>query len=269
MLLDGVATTTESSEPMALIRMMDEFRSRREELLLEQTNVRRFTRPATLGHQDGVVAQVETTRLLHEFGLPMLAEVLTSSVEEAVRAASSLGFPVVMKLSADWMPHRSEHGAVKLGIGSGDAVREAYGELEAIASATNAKNESFRISIESMVPSGVELIVGARRDRDFGPIITVGVGGVLVEIIREQEMVLAPVTRATGMRAVQRLAEGRLVGNVRGISVKASEKVVDTMIALGDLMTMETIISEVEINPLIVHGDDVVGVDSLLVASNG
>jgi acyl-CoA synthetase (NDP forming) len=187
MLLDGVATTTESSEPMAIIRMMDEFRGRREELEAEQGTTQTSMREATLMHASGVVGQKETSRLFANFNLPMLPEALMSNVDEAVAAAESMGFPIVMKLSADWMPHRSEHGAVKLNVGDVEAVRDAYRELEEVSSALNPSNEPYQMLIQPMVKSGIEMIVGARRDPGFGPFVTVGLGGVLVEIMREQQ----------------------------------------------------------------------------------
>ncbi|MEQ9489673.1 MAG: acetate--CoA ligase family protein [Alphaproteobacteria bacterium] len=184
----------------------------------------------------------------------------------ALADSRSLTFPVALKMLSPRLPHKTEAGAVRLNIASPDDLPSAVAAMITAVTAYNPDAARDRFLIETMADKPVaELLVTVRRDPTFGLALTVGVGGVLVEILKDATTILLPAARADIERALTRLRIAPLFAGHRGKPAADMEKLVDTIEAVCGIMIADTgEISEIEINPLFVLPDRVVAVDALM-----
>ncbi|HXP73634.1 MAG TPA: acetate--CoA ligase family protein [Stellaceae bacterium] len=201
--------------------------------------------------------------LMRSYGIPLAREARASDVDAAVAAARDIGFPVALKGVARDLVHKSDAGAVKLDLRDEAAVREAWA---AIASAVRSKHGAALEGclIQEMAQGGAELIVGIRRDPQFGPILLVGSGGLLVELLRDVELAPAPVTHAQAVALLRRLRSAPILAGIRGqppLDLEAAADVVERMSWLA--ADLGARLTDAEINPLVVRprGAGAVAVD--------
>lgn len=215
----------------------------------------------------GPLTADRTQQLLDRYGIPIARSAAAVDEDAAVAEFRRAGGPVALKVSAPWMAHKSEHGGVILGCDTDDAVRHAYRQLNKVAAETAPPGESADIVVQEMAEAGLELVCGAVRDPAFGPVVTVGLGGVLVELIDDTAMALAPVSMDQATRMIRRLGHGRLIGHPRGLSAAQADAVADIIVAVSKLMCSEPAVLEVDLNPLIVGPSGIRPVDALIVGA--
>lgn len=179
------------------------------------------------------------------YGLPVPPSGLSGTPEEAVEVARRVGYPVALKRVAPGVVHKSDVGGVALDLGDNVVVREAFQQVV---------QEDERALIQRMAPGGREVIVGARRDPQFGPLVMFGLGGVYVEVLEDVAFRLAPVSEADAREMIAETAAGRLLEGVRGQPAGDVEAVVDAIRRVGQLMIDLPGVSEIDLNPLIVGG---------------
>lgn len=198
-------------------------------------------------------------------GIRVPDAVVTTAVG-AVSDSRSLTFPVALKMLSPLLPHKTEAGAVRLDIASPDDLPSAIAAMTAAVKAYDPQAFRDRFLIETMAGKPVaELLVTVRRDATFGLALTVGVGGVLVEILKDATTILLPAARGDIERAVRRLRIAPMFAGHRGKPAADMEKLVDSIEALCGIMIADTgEISEIEINPLFVLPDGVIAVDALM-----
>jgi acyl-CoA synthetase (NDP forming) len=225
--------------------------------------------------------EFDSKAMLRVEGVPTVEERLVATGEDAVRAADSLGYPVALKLCAAGIPHKSEHGLVKLGLGDAAAVRAAAAELNAVhrrllagaprpaipRAGTVAAAPAVRgLLVQPMVPPGIEMVIGSRRDPTFGPIVMVGLGGLFVEHFADVAFGLAPVTRAQARAMLRSLRAWPLLTGARGRAPADVDAIADALIALSRLaLAGRAFIREIDVNPLIALASGVVAADGLVV----
>jgi acyl-CoA synthetase (NDP forming) len=256
-------------DPNLLIRAMGalvRYHETRKRLLSVPARPR--TAPADPSAPTVTLAEHLSRRLLVEAGIPVPGERIARDAEEAVSAAAELGGPVVLKLSAGWLTHKSEHGAVLVDLNDPDELRSAFADLIRLGAGLRPEGEDPAVVlVQKMAGNGVELVLGAFTDATFGPVVTVGLGGTLVEIVRDRRLALAPVAPAEAERLVRTLAGGRLVGHPRGLSAVQAASVGAILARLGELMVRHPEVRELELNPLIVGPSGAVAVDVLAVVT--
>lgn len=205
-------------------------------------------------------------RLLQKHGLSVPQGCLCASGDEAARAATGLGFPVVLKACGPGFEHKSELGAVRLGLRDETAVRDAAGLIRVAAAQHGLMAGSFLV--ERMVPAPVaEVIVGVHRDALFGLTLVLGSGGVLVELVADAVSLLLPVDRPMVSAALRRLKVARLMDGFRGRPAGDFEATVDAIIAIARFAeTHWDTLVELDVNPLIVGpaGQGAHAVDALI-----
>jgi len=213
------------------------------------------------------LAGPEAQELLGRYGLSLPGSVVADDEDAAVAAFAAGGRPVALKISADWMPHKSENGGVILGCRTEREVRQGFQRLRRVVEVTAPAGHSADIVVQDMVEPGLEFVCGALRDPVFGPLVSIGLGGVLVELLDDAELSLAPVTIDAASRMVRSLAKGRLVGHPRGISATQAEAIADIVVAVSNLVSEEPAVMEVDLNPVIVGPSTICPVDALVVVS--
>jgi acetate---CoA ligase (ADP-forming) len=206
------------------------------------------------------LSESEAKRVLACYGVPVVEERLAGSVEEAVSAARQLRYPVAMKAESPTILHKTELGVVKLGLADEAAVRAAYAEIVAAA-----KGHALRgVLVQPMVP-GVEVIVGARIDPVVGPLVVVGSGGVLVELVQDSVAELAPVSVAEAKAMLARLKGYRLLTGFRGGEPVNLDALADAIARVSELAAdLAGEIEELDVNPIRASGRGAVAVDALI-----
>jgi acetyl coenzyme A synthetase (ADP forming)-like protein len=190
------------------------------------------------------------------YGVSVPASGLAESTEEAGELADEIGYPVALKRVAPDVVHKSDMGGVVLDLRDAKAVQEAF---EAIIGAGE------RGFVQKMAPSGLEVIVGAQRDRQFGPLLMFGLGGATVEVLEDVAFRLAPLSEEDAQEMVMETAAGTLLKGFRGQARRDIEAVVETIRRIGQLMVDQPEISEIDLNPLIVGDEGAWAVDVRIV----
>jgi succinyl-CoA synthetase beta subunit len=197
--------------------------------------------------------------VLQACGVPFCREETAASPEEAVAAAGRIGYPVVVKADAPGLTHKTEAGGVRLDVRDAAAVLRACQELRETAGAQ-------RFVVQARVGPGVELLAGVRRDDAFGPVVAVGTGGVLAEVIRDVSVRLAPLGEEEARQMLREGARERLLAGPRGLPACEDGPLVAILTALGALAVAEPCVLEVDVNPVIAAGASAVAVDALIIA---
>ena len=207
----------------------------------------------------------EGKRLLAAAGVP-LPEGRLCTAAEAPGAAQELGFPVVVKLVHKDLAHKSDAGALKLGLESAAAVAAAVVEIRAAVAAFDPTLETDRFLVERMVAEPLaELLVGIRHDPLFGQALVLGAGGVLVELLRDTATLLLPCDRKAVGDALDGLKVAPLLAGFRGKPAADREALIDAILALADFaMARRDSLAELEVNPLMVCRRGVFAADVLL-----
>ncbi len=186
-------------------------------------------------------------------GIPLPETHVAKSLQEAVDLAEKIGYPIVMKVVSRDILHKSDVGGVALDLLDREEVMDAY---EAIMSNCRKNVPDARIQgiqVSEMAPTGVELIVGARRDPGFGPIIMFGMGGIYVEVLKDISFRAVPLNREQALEMMKEIRAYPLLLGVRGEERKDIESVLDAVIRVGTVIRRVEDISDIEINPLMAY----------------
>ncbi len=198
-------------------------------------------------------------RLLKKYRVPLAPYQIVTNGEEALKAAKRIGFPVVVKALADEISHKTNVGAVKLGLSSEDEVRSSVKEL-----LENFKQYSPKILVQKMVKGNVELFIGGKRDPLFGPMVLVGLGGIYVELFKDISARLCPVSEAEIREMLQELRGWPLLKGYRGKKGAKIEDIVSVVRNVCRMMEKERI-TELDFNPVICSEKRCVVVDARVV----
>ncbi|WAU85649.1 acetate--CoA ligase family protein [Streptomyces sp. Qhu-G9] len=205
-------------------------------------------------------------QLLRAYGIRVPREQLVTSAAAAVRAAGLVGYPVVMKASGARLAHKTELGLVKIGLTSASQVRDAYRELTDIARYEDVSLDGVLVC--QMVEPGVEMVVGVTHDELFGPTVTVGLGGVLVEVLRDTAVRVPPFGEDQARTMLDELRGRALLDGVRGRPPADLDALVEVVLRVQRMaLELDGELSELDINPLMVlpRGQGAVALDALAV----
>lgn len=205
-------------------------------------------------------------QLLRAYGIRVPREQLVTSAAAAVRAAGLVGYPVVMKASGPQLAHKTELGLVKIGLTSASQIRDAYRELTDIARYENVPLDGILVC--QMVERGVEMVVGVTQDELFGPTVTVGLGGVLVEVLHDVAVRVPPFGEDQARAMLGELRGHALLEGVRGAPPADVDALVEVILRVQRMaLELGDELSELDINPLMVlpRGQGAVALDALAI----
>ncbi len=217
---------------------------------------------AALKGGTGRLAEDEALELLAAYGIPVARGRLARSADEAAALANGAGYPVVLKIVAPAIIHKTEVGGVEVGVRDEAEVRGAFDRIVGKAKAAVPDAEVTGIMVQSMIERGRELIVGLSRDRGFGPLVMFGLGGVLVEVLRDVAFRIAPIARADARAMMAGIRGARILDEVRGSPAVDRVAVEDVLLRVSQLAIDFPAIAELDVNPLTVIGTGVVAVDA-------
>jgi acetyltransferase len=212
-----------------------------------------------------LLGEREAKELLGSYGIPVVPERAAATPEEAVRAAAALGYPVAVKVDAPGLSHKTEIGGVRLNLADAGAVREAFAAVTAAGEKAGAVVRGVLVS--KMLTGGVEVLVGVTRDPVFGPVLSFGLGGIWVEILRDVALRTLPVSEEDLWEMVREVKGYPLLSGARGRPRGDLEALVHVMLKVARLAQDWPALKELDVNPLFVlpEGRGVCAVDALVV----
>jgi acetate---CoA ligase (ADP-forming) len=177
---------------------------------------------------------------------------------EALRAAEEIGWPVALKTAASGLAHKTEVGGIVLDLSEEEALLAAYRDV--------SERLGPHVIVTAMVPRGVEVALGVVRDDQFGAMVMVAAGGVLIELLQERRFVLPPVDHGRALEILNRLQIGHLLRGLRGSPPADLDEVARTVVALSRLADdLGTALDAIDVNPLVAGPDGCVAVDALVI----
>lgn len=219
--------------------------------------------PTTLTEHDA-------KKLLSNWGVPSAKEVRARSIQEALEAAKTIGFPVALKLESPYIPHKTEADVVRLNIQTPNELHRAYGEIVANGLKFDPQSSGTPVLVQEMVEGGVEVIAGISQDPQFGLILLFGIGGVFVEVYNDVAMRACPITVADGREMIAEVQGFPLLQGFRGAPEADVDALVEALLSLSQMaVDLAARKPELDVNPLIVlpKGQGVKAVDALLTLS--
>jgi len=202
--------------------------------------------------------ELEGLALLADYSIPVVEGVRVETLEEAIAGAERIGFPVALKTAAPGVQHKSDVGGVRLGVDDSPSLRDAYGDLE--------RRLGPQVTVSRMAPPGVEIALGAVRDPQFGPLVLVGAGGVLVEVLKDRRLAMPPLDETRARWCVDRLEIRSLLDGVRGQPLADVDALARAIVALSWLAhDLGDHLEALDANPIICGPDGCVAVDALAI----
>ncbi|MDO8750263.1 MAG: acetate--CoA ligase family protein [Dehalococcoidia bacterium] len=214
-----------------------------------------------------VLTEVESKLVMREVGVPVVETRVARSRDAAMAAARELGFPVVAKILSQDITHKSESGGVELGLKNQRDVGAAYNRITEAArrAAPTARIEG--ITVQPMAAPGIEVIVGGLTDPQFGPVLMVGLGGIMVEVFKDVTFRIVPINRRDASQMVRQLKGYPVLAGTRGRPPADVSRLEETLMTLSGFMEEHPEVAEFDLNPLFVYSQGLLAVDARIVLS--
>jgi acyl-CoA synthetase (NDP forming) len=206
------------------------------------------------------LTEYDSKRILAEYGIPVTQEFLAKDFAEAEQAALRIGYPVALKACALDAQHKTEMGLIELGITDADELKRAYELL-----APKARDLDGGILVQEMIAGSRELVMGLVRDAQFGPCVMFGLGGIFTEAIGDVSFRVAPLNDQDARSMPNEIQGAKILGDIRGMAAVQTDDLSHCLRQLGQIGLDHPAISEIDINPLIIHNGLPVAVDALVV----
>jgi acetate---CoA ligase (ADP-forming) len=214
------------------------------------------------------LSQVEALALLEASGIPVVSARIAENADQAVAIARELGYPVVMKIAAEEVLHKTEVNGVRLDVNGEAEVRRAFAEMIENTKRAAPQAHVDGVLIQPMVGKGRELIAGVSRDSVFGPLVMFGLGGIFVEALQDVVFRMAPIDRREAAEMIHRIRGTRMLEALRGQSAVNVDALGDVLVRLGALAVACKDIREIDINPLTAHDGKVMAVDARILLTD-
>ena len=207
------------------------------------------------------LSEYQSKKLLKAYGIPVTRESLAQSADQAVSMAETIGYPVVLKACSPELMHKSESGSIELNLKNDADLRETYSRITA---ATKLDLEG--VLVQEMVAGQRELVLGLSRDPQFGPCVMLGLGGVLTEVLNDTAFRIAPFGMVDARDMIEELRSKAMLNRFRGQEPADLDTICQSLVALGKIGLEHEVVSEIDINPMIVDPQGAVrAVDALVV----
>jgi len=216
---------------------------------------------------NGIFPEYQGKQWLAAAGLPVPPGRLAKGIDDALRIADEIGYPVVLKAQASELPHKSDVGGVLVGLADENALRAGWDKLHESVASHRPELVLDGALVEAMGPRGLELVVGAKRDAEWGPVVLVGLGGIWIEVLKDVRLIPADLTEADIVVELRRLKAAAVLDGVRGADGVDIDAIAKAVAAIGAQMRANPQITEIDVNPLLAYPDRVLALDALVVCS--
>jgi acyl-CoA synthetase (NDP forming) len=215
-----------------------------------------------------LLTEIEAKQLLKEAGIAVVETRLATSKEKAAAISEKLGFPVVMKIASVDVVHKSDAGGVKLGLKTRAQVGKAYDEIMKSIKKAFPQARVQGVSIQTMAKQGAEVIIGMSKDAQFGPVLMFGLGGVLVEILKDVSFRIVPLQPRDAREMIRDIKGFPLLQGYRG-SDPIDVTILENMLLKVSAFAESTpAVKELDLNPIFAYRDGAVAVDARVVLEN-
>jgi acyl-CoA synthetase (NDP forming) len=200
----------------------------------------------------GYLTEETAQKVLAAYGLPVLDSYVATDVDQAVELAGKAGFPVVMKVLSDEIVHKYDMGGVVINIKDTNEAEKAYNSIIDNVKKLQPDAKIKGVLIRRMIPEGVEVILGVKRDSSFNTVVMFGLGGIFVEIFKDVSFRVAPIDKKTAESMINEVKSSALLKGARGNAIRDIPAIVDSIQRLSQLAVDHPQIKELDINPMIV-----------------
>jgi acyl-CoA synthetase (NDP forming) len=209
----------------------------------------------------------EAYEVCNEYGIKVPPFRVMESVESAIASANEIGYPVALKVVSEEILHKTDAGGVMLGINSDSALSASYEQLAVNIKKAAPNLSKMKVMIQKMMPSNTELVLGALRDKSFGPTVMFGMGGIYVEALKMVGFRLSPISLDDAKKLIHETLPSALVKGVRGRGPMNVDSIAGVLVSLGQLLEEQPQIEEVDFNPVFPYQDGCIAVDARIIIS--
>ena len=212
-----------------------------------------------------LLTEVESKELLKKAGIPVIEAKLARTQKEAVSLGRKMGFPVVLKISSPDVIHKSDSGGVKLELANATQVGKAYSQIMSSIKQAYPEARIDGVSVQTMAPPGVEVIVGMSKDVQFGPVLMFGLGGILVEVLKDVSFRIVPVTERDAREMIKEIKGYPVLQGYRGQKPASIPALEQLIVKVSQFVEKNPQIKELDLNPIFAYPDKAVAVDARII----
>jgi acyl-CoA synthetase (NDP forming) len=212
-----------------------------------------------------LLTEIEAKQILQELGIATAMGQLASSEAAAVQAAEAIGFPVALKISSTEIVHKSDVGGVQLNLQTPDAVRQAYRDIMQSVAERDPNASLEGVAVQPMAPPGTEVIIGMSKDVSFGPVLMFGLGGVMVEILKDVAFRIVPVSERDAEEMIRDIKGFPVLEGYRGAAPADLSALRHILRTISDFVEATPAVKEIDLNPVYAYPDGAVAVDARII----
>lgn len=212
-----------------------------------------------------LLTEIESKDLLKAAKIPVVETKLATSKAEAVELAKKLGFPIVMKIVSPDVVHKSDAGGVKLGIQNAAQAGRAYSDIITSIKKHYPKAKIVGVSVQKMAKTGIEIIIGMTKDAQFGPVIMFGLGGILVEVLKDVSFRIVPMTRRDAAEMITEIKGFPILKGYRGQDPADVPYLEELIVKVSDFVDKNPEIKELDLNPVFAYKVGGIAVDARII----
>lgn len=214
-----------------------------------------------------VLTEIEAKEILGEAGITCTRTILATTKEMAVSISEELGYPVVLKVSSVDITHKSDSGGVKVNLPDKKSVEKAYDEIMTSCRAYAPQANIEGVAVQGMAKIGTEIIMGMIKDASFGPVVMFGLGGVLVEVLKDVSFRIVPIEKIDAQEMTSEIQGRKLLQGYRGQEPADVPCLQDMLVKLSDFVNETPGIEEIDMNPVFAYKDGALVVDARIILS--
>jgi acyl-CoA synthetase (NDP forming) len=211
------------------------------------------------------LTEIESKQLIKEAGIPVVEAKLAQTKTEAISLSKKMGFPVVLKIVSPDVIHKSDSGGVELGLASVVQVGKAYSKILSAIKKHYPKAKIQGVSVQKMARPGVEVIIGMTKDAQFGPVLMFGLGGILVEVLKDVAFRIVPLTKRDAHEMIKDIKGYPVLEGYRGQEPADVAFLEDLILKVSDFVDKNTEIKELDLNPVFAYKNRAVAVDARVI----
>jgi acetate---CoA ligase (ADP-forming) subunit beta len=212
-----------------------------------------------------LLTEVESKELLGAAGIPVVPTRFAGSADEAARIAAEVGFPVALKVVSPEITHKSDVGGVELNLADADAVRQAYDRIVSNARQAAPSAHVDGVSVQQMAKPGTEVIIGLTTDPQFGPVMMFGLGGIMVEVLKDVAFRIVPLEPRDAKQMVREIKAFPVLEGIRGRSPADLNALEHLILQVSAFAETHPEVAEIDLNPVFAYPDGALGVDARVV----
>ena len=216
-----------------------------------------------------VLTEIEAKELLKQAGISVVDTRLATTREEALSISQQLGFPIVLKIASSDVVHKSDAGGVKLGLKTSKQVGKAYDDILRAIGKQYPEAKIQGVSVQKMAKAGVEVIIGMSQDAQFGPVLMFGLGGILVEILKDVSFRIVPLNKRDAREMIREIKGYPLLEGYRGQEPVDVANLEELILKVSSFVEQNPAVEEIDLNPIFAYSDGAVAVDARVILGEG